>query len=76
MRNRDCIAPLAGSLVGRIPESMISVALVLLVRQSTGSYVAAGLATGALPSGQRFRVRSPDECSIALASARSSFHLL
>jgi MFS family permease len=43
--------PLATSLIGRVPESMISVTLVLLVHQSTDSYVSAGLATAAFGLG-------------------------
>jgi MFS family permease len=35
--------PFGASLIGRLPESMISVALVLLVRSSAGSYLPAGL---------------------------------
>lgn len=35
--------PLAGSLLGRIPESIASVSLVTLVRSATGSYTRAGI---------------------------------
>jgi MFS family permease len=46
-----CARPLVASLIGRIPEGMISVAFVLVVHQSTGSYTAAGLATGGYAAG-------------------------
>ncbi len=43
--------PLAGSLVGRVPESIASVSLVMLLRSSTGSYGSAGLAAAGLAVG-------------------------
>src|SRR5947209_3988273 len=43
--------PLLSSLVARMPESMVSVALVLLVRSATGSYARAGLAGAGLALG-------------------------
>lgn len=39
-----CVRPLAASLLGRIPDSLLSISLVLLVHQETGSYATAGLA--------------------------------
>jgi predicted MFS family arabinose efflux permease len=38
------VRPLAASLLGRIPDSVLSISLVLLVHQATGSYATAGLA--------------------------------
>lgn len=43
--------PLAGSLVGRIPESITSVALVSLVRSTSGSYADAGIVAGGFALG-------------------------
>jgi predicted MFS family arabinose efflux permease len=37
--------PVAGSLIGRTPESVVSFALVLLTHEKTGSYISAGLVT-------------------------------
>ncbi len=39
--------PLTGSLVGRLPLGMVSLAIVLTVRASAGSYATAGLVTAA-----------------------------
>jgi MFS family permease len=43
--------PLAASLLGRIPESIVAVSLILEVRQTTGSYAAAGIAAAAFALG-------------------------
>jgi MFS family permease len=43
--------PLLGSLVGRIPESIASVSLVLLLRSTTGSYASAGVAAAGFALG-------------------------
>jgi MFS family permease len=51
LQDRRWARPLVSSLIGRIPETMMSVALVLLVQQSTGSYLYAGLATGGFALG-------------------------
>src|SRR5437764_7626884 len=54
LRDRSWLRPLVASLMGRLPESMIAVALVLLVHQGTGSYVSAGLVTGGFALGSAF----------------------
>ena len=41
-----CARVLATALVGRLPQGMSSLAILLVVRQATHSYAAAGLATG------------------------------
>jgi MFS family permease len=51
LQDRRWARPLVSSLIGRIPETMMSVALVLLAQQSTGSYLYAGLATGGFALG-------------------------
>jgi MFS family permease len=43
--------PLVGSLIGRVPESIASVSVVMLLRSSTGSYASAGIAAGGLAVG-------------------------
>jgi MFS family permease len=43
---------LLSSLVGRLPEGMLGLAALLLVRQTTGSLGAAGTTTAALLLGQ------------------------
>jgi MFS family permease len=43
--------PLVGSLVGRVPESIASVSLVMLLRARTGSYAPAGIAAAGLAVG-------------------------
>jgi MFS family permease len=43
---------LAGSVAGRLPEGMLGLAAVLLLRQTTGSLGPAGAVTGALLAGQ------------------------
>jgi MFS family permease len=42
-----CARVLATALIGRLPQGMLSLAVLLLVRQETRSYVAAGVAVGA-----------------------------
>lgn len=42
-----CTRVLATALVARLPQGMLSLAVLLLVRDHTGSYAAAGLAVGA-----------------------------
>jgi MFS family permease len=51
LRERNCVCPLVATLIGRVPESMLAVTFVLVVRQGTGSYVAAGLAAGGYAAG-------------------------
>jgi MFS family permease len=46
--------PLLGSLLGRIPESIMSVSLVLLVHSRTGSYSSAGIAAAGFALGSAF----------------------
>jgi MFS family permease len=43
--------PLVGSLVGRIPESIVAVSLILVVRRATGSYASAGIAAAGFALG-------------------------
>ncbi|MFL5859566.1 MAG: MFS transporter [Solirubrobacteraceae bacterium] len=42
-----CARVIATALIGRLPQGMTSLAILLLVRSHTGSYAAAGVATGA-----------------------------
>ncbi|MBV9605374.1 MAG: MFS transporter [Solirubrobacterales bacterium] len=45
------IRPLVGSLVGRVPDSIASLSLVMLLRERTGSYAVAGIAAAGLALG-------------------------
>jgi MFS family permease len=47
LRGRGTAAPLVASIVGRLGLGMTSLGLLLLVRETSGSYAAAGLVTGA-----------------------------
>lgn len=47
LRGRGTAVPLAASVVGRMSLGMTSLALLLLVRQTSGSYAIAGLVSGA-----------------------------
>lgn len=51
LRWREFRRPLAGSLVGRVPESIASLSLVMLLRARTGSYAVAGMAAAGLALG-------------------------
>jgi len=42
-----CARVFATALIGRLPQGMLSLAILLLVRSKTGSYAAAGIAVGA-----------------------------
>ncbi len=42
-----CARVFATALIGRLPQGMSSLAIILLVRSATGSYAAAGIAVGA-----------------------------
>ena len=42
-----CARVFATALIGRLPQGMLSLAILLLVRSRTGSYAAAGIAVGA-----------------------------
>ncbi|MFP5220216.1 MAG: MFS transporter [Actinomycetes bacterium] len=47
LRGTGAAAPLAASVLGRIPLGMTGLAVLLLVRETTGSYAAAGLVSAA-----------------------------
>lgn len=47
LRGTGAAAPLAASVVGRLPLGMTGLAVLLLVREATGSYAAAGLVSAA-----------------------------
>jgi MFS family permease len=47
LRGTGAAAPLAASVVGRLPLGMTGLAVLLLVRESTGSYALAGLVSAA-----------------------------
>src|SRR5919202_4528246 len=51
LRVRAARNPFLSSVVGRLPISMVPLALVLLVQQVRGSYAVAGLVTGAYALG-------------------------
>src|ERR1700684_471806 len=42
-----CARVFGTALIGRLPQGMLSLAILLLVRSKTGSYAAAGIAVGA-----------------------------
>lgn len=47
LRGTGAAGPLAASVIGRLPLGMTGLAILLLVRESTGSYAAAGAASAA-----------------------------
>lgn len=57
LRGTGAASPLAASVVGRLPLGMTGLAVLLLVRESTGSYAAAGAVSAALSFA--FAVASP-----------------
>jgi MFS family permease len=57
LRGTGAASPLAASIVGRLPLGMTGLAVLLLVRESTGSYAAAGAVSAAFALA--FAVASP-----------------
>lgn len=51
LRGTGAAAPLAASVIGRLPLGMTGLAILLLVRESSGSYAAAGLVSAAYAVG-------------------------